>query len=109
MSCLAAACHTRIVPAGSLVSILLVAIGLSADCFAVALSGGITAVEGSSRRILRVAASFGLFQAIMPVLGWLAGKTVVDLISGYDHWIAFGLLAIVSGRMFWEALHENKT
>ncbi len=93
--------------AGSFVAILLIAIGLSADCFAVALSGGITSVDGSNRKILRVAASFGLFQAIMPVLGWLAGKTVVDLISNYDHWVAFGLLAIVSGRMLWEALHDE--
>ena len=43
----------------------------------------------------------------MPVLGWLAGRTFVDYIADYDHWIAFALLAFVSGRMFWEALHPG--
>lgn len=43
----------------------------------------------------------------MPVLGWLAGRTFVDYIADYDHWIAFALLAFVSGRMFWEALHPD--
>jgi putative Mn2+ efflux pump MntP len=43
----------------------------------------------------------------MPVLGWLAGRTIVDIIADYDHWVAFILLAAVSGRMFWEALHPD--
>ena len=43
----------------------------------------------------------------MPLLGWLAGRTVVDYIADYDHWIAFVLLAAVSGKMFWEAFHED--
>ena len=43
----------------------------------------------------------------MPVLGWLAGRTVVDFIADYDHWVAFVLLVIVSGRMFWEAFHSK--
>ena len=70
-------------------SILLVAIGLSADCFAVALSSGISMKSISHFPILRVSLSFGLFQALMPVLGWLAGRTIVDLVVDYDHWVAF--------------------
>jgi putative Mn2+ efflux pump MntP len=89
-------------------SIFLVAIGLSADCFAVALGGSISNINHSWLRILRVAFSFGLFQAIMPVLGWLAGKTVVGFIADYDHWVAFALLVIVSGRMFREAFRPNQ-
>ena len=88
-------------------SIFLVAIGLSADCFAVALSGGISNTNHSWPRILRVSFSFGLFQALMPVIGWLAGRTVVEFIADYDHWVAFALLAIVSGRMFWESFRPE--
>jgi putative Mn2+ efflux pump MntP len=86
-----------------ILSVLLIALGLSADCFAVALGGGVNAGSGVRWRMLRLALSFGFFQAVMPVIGWLAGSTVVKLIADYDHWVAFGLLAIVSGRMLWEA------
>jgi putative Mn2+ efflux pump MntP len=84
-------------------SILLVALGLSADCFAVALGGSIAMKSHSRLQVLRAAIAFGLFQALMPVLGWLIGQTVVDLIADYDHWVAFGLLAIVGGHMLWES------
>ena len=88
-------------------SILLIAIGLSADCFAVALSGSISGRTLSFLQVFRVSLSFGLFQAIMPVLGWLAGRTVVEFISGYDHWLAFGLLAFVGSRMIWESFRSK--
>jgi len=57
--------------------------------------------------VLRLATAFGLFQFIMPVIGWLAGKTVVDIIAGYDHWIAFALLALIGGKMIWEGLKRK--
>jgi len=86
-------------------SVLGIALGLSADCFAVAVSGSISR-EGHSRvDILRVASSFSIFQALMPVLGWLAGRTIVGYIADYDHWIAFFLLAMVGGKMAWESFH----
>jgi putative Mn2+ efflux pump MntP len=44
----------------------------------------------------------------MPVIGWLVGQTVVTLVSNYDHWVAFGLLVIVSGRLFWEFFQKEK-
>ena len=90
-----------------LLSILLIALGLSADCFAVAFSASIYNRNYRLLQVLRAGASFGLFQAAMPLLGWLAGKTVVDYISGYDHWVAFGLLAFVSGRMLWESFKSD--
>ena len=90
-------------------SILLIALGLSADCFAVALSGAIANSNHSFTRLLRVSVSFGLFQALMPVLGWLAGRNIVELIADYDHWVAFALLAVVSGRMFHEAAQPEKS
>jgi len=91
-----------------LLAILLVALGLSADCFAVALSAGVSALRRGRWCVLRTALSFGLFQAIMPVLGWLAGRTVVNIISGYDHWVAFGLLAFVGGKMLWESRRAER-
>jgi putative Mn2+ efflux pump MntP len=90
---------------GDFLSIMFIAVGLSADCFAVALAGSCNK-NHPWPRILRVALSFALFQAFMPVLGWLAGKTVVDIISGYDHWIAFGLLGFVGGKMLFESLRK---
>ena len=90
-------------------SVLLMAIGLSADCFAVALSGSISMRTLSSLQVFRASLSFGLFQALMPVLGWLAGRTVVDLVvAQYDHWVAFVLLALVGGRMIWESFRSGE-
>jgi putative Mn2+ efflux pump MntP len=92
-----------------ILSVLLIALGLSADCFVVALGGGISKTNHSWPRLLRVSFSFGVFQALMPVLGWLAGRTVVELIADYDHWVAFAMLAIVSGRMLWGAFHSERS
>ena len=89
-------------------SVLLIAVGLSADCFAVAL-GASTSGKGVSRlQMLRVCLAFGVFQAMMPVLGWLGGKTLVSLISDYDHWVAFGLLLFIGGKMIWESFHSKE-
>jgi len=90
-----------------LLSILFIAVSLSADCFAVALGGGVSLKNLRTIQIWRTALAFGIAQIIMPVIGWAVGRTVIDLISGYDHWVAFGLLAIVGGRMLWEAFHEK--
>ena len=91
-----------------LLSVIFIALGLSADCFAVALSASIANRSLSRLQIARVALSFGIFQAVMPILGWLAGKTIVDLISNFDHWLAFGLLSLVGVHMLWEAFHHGK-
>jgi len=89
-------------------SILLIAIGLSADCFAVSLSGSISLKSLSVIQVLRTAFAFGIFQALMPVIGWALGQTVVDIIADFDHWIAFGLLAIIGGKMIWESFHNKE-
>jgi putative Mn2+ efflux pump MntP len=91
-----------------LISLFLIALGLSADCFAVALSSGISTKSQSWMKALRVALSFGLFQALMPTIGWFVGRTVIDFISGFDHWIAFALLGFVGGRMIFESFHESE-
>lgn len=90
------------------VSILLIAIGLSADCFAVALGTSIQITTQFRLQVLRISISFGLSQALMPILGWLAGKTIVELIENFDHWVAFALLAIVGARMVWESLRPKE-
>jgi manganese efflux pump family protein len=92
----------------NLITVLLIAIGLSADCFAVSLSASMSGTKHTRAGILRTALSFGAFQALMPLLGWLAGRTIVDFISSYDHWVAFGLLAFVGGKMLWESFHEKE-
>ena len=90
-------------------SILLVAIGLSADCFAVSLSSSISKRTLPLWQGLRVALFFGVFQAAMTLLGWWAGSRILDFIAGFDHWLAFGLLVFVGGRMIWESLHEKES
>jgi putative Mn2+ efflux pump MntP len=90
-------------------SILFIALALSADCFAVAFSGSLYIRTGSLAPMMRTAVTFGGFQAVMAALGWLAGRTIVNLISAYDHWLAFILLALIGGRMIWESFrHRDK-
>jgi manganese efflux pump family protein len=89
------------------VSILLIAISLSADCFAVALSGSSTISKLRYPSVLRTALAFGFAQFVMPVIGWLIGRTIINFISGYDHWIAFVLLAFIGGRMIWESFQPE--
>lgn len=72
------------------------------DAFAISLSAGVS-IKGLRRfYMVRAAFLFGLFQFIMPVLGWYLGKTVRVYIETYDHWIAFGLLAFIGGKMLKE-------
>jgi putative Mn2+ efflux pump MntP len=89
-------------------SVFLIALGLAADCFAVSLSASIANRNHSPSQVARVSFSFGFFQALMLVLGWLAGKTIVDFIANFDHWVAFALLAFVGSKMLWESFHEKE-
>lgn len=84
--------------------LLFIAVGLSMDAFAVSVVAGSVYRELKVRHALRMALSFGGFQAVMPIIGFLAGLSLKDYISAYDHWIAFGLLAFVGGKMIYESL-----
>jgi len=88
-----------------LVTILLIALGLSMDAVAVSLASGCSAGKGKAepRQALLLAFLFGLFQTLMPVAGWLAGLGFKRVISAYDHWLAFILLAFIGGKMIREA------
>ena len=92
----------------SVVSIFLIALALSMDAFSVAMAMGAAGREHSSGAVLRLATAFGLFQFVMPILGWLLGKTVVSYIEDYDHWIAFALLVIVGLRMIKEYFDKDE-
>lgn len=84
-----------------------IAVALAMDAFAVALAAGVTLERITGRHLFRFGFHFGLFQALMPVLGWLAGVSVQRWIADYDHWIAFALLAFVGIKMIREALAEG--
>jgi len=89
------------------VSVLLTALGLSMDCLAVAITGSLSARSHFLHQALRVSFSFGAFQSGMLILGWLAGRGLVNIIEGYDHWIAFALLLLVGARMIYESLSSE--
>jgi putative Mn2+ efflux pump MntP len=89
-------------------SLLLIALSLSADCFAVVLGSCLSMTRVRYIQMLRTALAFGLAQTIMPLIGWLVGSRIIAYVSGYDHWVAFGLLAVIGGRMLWEAWHEKE-
>jgi putative Mn2+ efflux pump MntP len=80
-------------------TVLLLAVGLAMDCFAVSLGLGTTGYITRPRPALRLAFHFGLFQALMPILGWAGGYSIERIIRDFDHWIAFGLLAFIGLRM----------
>jgi len=89
------------------VSVLLIlglALALAMDAFAVSLGLGLSLRPASSGQTFRLAFHFGLFQFLMPVLGWAAGETLIRHIEKYDHWVAFALLLGVGGKMIFESL-----
>ena len=84
------------------ISTLLIAFGLAMDSFAVSITSGLTMKNPRVRDALD-SSFFGSFQAFMPVIGWLAGISILDLISGVDHWIALGLLSLIGCKMIYES------
>lgn len=85
-----------------------IALGLAMDAVAVSISCGIALRKPSILEALRISGSFGLFQAFMPVIGFLAGLGFRKLIENYDHWIAFGLLGAIGCRMIYESMHAGE-
>ena len=85
------------------------AVALAMDAFAVALGVGISVSPLTGRHLFRLGFHFGLFQALMPIIGWLAGMSIQRWIQAYDHWVAFALLLFVGGKMIYEAFHNDET
>lgn len=86
-----------------LITIVLVALGLAMDAFAVSIANGIV-TKARLNTALKLSVLFGSFQAFMPVAGWLAGLSLADVISGVDHWIAFALLSLIGAKMIYESM-----
>jgi len=91
-----------------LISIIFIAFGLAMDAFAVSITCGFTISSPKRWKALKIAFSFGFFQALMPIIGWLAGKTLSIYIKQFDHWVAFGLLTFIGIRMIYKAA-DTKT
>ncbi len=84
--------------------LLLIAIGLSMDAFSVSICKGLTTKKFSWRMALVCGLWFGLFQALMPIIGYFLGAQFQEMIEVYDHWIAFGLLFLIGANMIREAV-----
>jgi putative Mn2+ efflux pump MntP len=92
-----------------LITIIVVAIGLAMDAFAVSVVSGSAYKQLNVKHALRMAAFFGAFQAFMPLVGALAGLTVRAYIADYDHWIAFALLSAIGAKMIYESFKIKST
>ena len=86
--------------------LFLIAVGLSMDAFAVSICKGLSVKKLCPRHVLLAGLYFGGFQFLMPVLGWLLGYRFEALITSIDHWIAFGLLALIGGNMIKESFSD---
>lgn len=91
-----------------LAELLLLAVGLSMDAFAVSICKGLAMGEAKPRHALICGAWFGGFQALMPLIGYLLGEAFRSIISVVSSWVAFGLLALIGGNMIREALSKDE-
>jgi len=89
-------------------TIVLIAVGLAIDAFAVSITSGMAITSNRRRAGLLTAAFFGGFQMLMPVIGWAIGLSLADFISSVDHWVAFGLLAFIGAKMIYEGTKNDE-
>lgn len=85
-----------------------ISIGLAMDAFAVSIVVGLTLARVTPRHTFRMAFHFGLFQFLMPTMGWLVGREAVTVVAAFDHWLVFALLAFVGGKMLYEASEDRE-
>lgn len=90
-----------------LLTLLLIAIGLSFDTFAVSVSTGLVVCHIRFWQAVRVAVILAVFQGLMPCIGWILGRQVATFISEFDHWLAFVLLAFLGAKMIWESFEKE--
>lgn len=91
----------------SVFEIILISIGFAMDAFGVSIGKGLSMPVGENRRKVTLAFLFGLFQFLMPIIGWLIGRQFIDVISEWDHWIIFGLLGYLGIAMIREGLSDE--
>lgn len=87
--------------------ILAVALALAMDAFAVSVGISLGPGKMTARQTLRLAFHFGFFQFMMPIIGWLAGRSIHHFIQDIDHWVAFGLLILIGSRMIYESFSRQ--
>lgn len=92
----------------SIWELLILAVGLSMDAFAVSICKGLSVKEAKLKYMVITGIYFGGFQALMPTIGYLLGRNFNDLIENFDHWIAFGLLVLIGGNMIREAVKKEE-
>ena len=97
----------------SLIDIILLAVALAMDCLTVSIVSGVIEVKSEEVKsekwwIIRMALLFGLFQAMMPLIGWLGISHFQAYMEAYDHWIAFTMLGFIGGRMVWESFGSDE-
>lgn len=90
----------------SFFELILIAIGLSMDCFAVSLSFG-AQKRLQKKDIIRFSFFFALFQAVMPLIGWLMGSSMKVYLAEIDHWVAFGILVLIGLKMIYESFKSD--
>lgn len=90
------------------ITVLLIAVSLAMDAFAVSISNGVSVRNFSRKDAIRQASFFGGFQFLMPITGWILGSSVKDYIEAVDHWIAFILLFIIGLNMIRESLKGDE-
>lgn len=89
------------------IAVIGIAVGLAMDAFAVSMTNGAIVQKFKPSFAIKIAATFGIFQFMMPVIGWIVGKAGQQLIESVDHYIAFVLLAIIGGNMLIGAIKDN--
>lgn len=91
------------------ITLFLLAFGLAADAFAVSVTNGMCSCKITRRHAVLTALTFGFFQALMPVLGFVLGNTFAEIVSRFQHWIALLLLSAIGVNMLTDAMKESKT
>lgn len=89
-------------------TIFLIALSLAMDAFAVSIANGVSICYFGKKEALKQGIYFGLFQFLMPLLGWFLGISVKSAMEAIDHWIAFFLLVLIGGSMVWESLKQQE-
>jgi len=92
-----------------LLTVSILALGLSMDSFAVSISCGLAERKISFRHAVKIAFSLAFFQGLLPLLGWFVGSEIKDFVVHIDHWIAFALLSYLGGKMIFESLDKENT
>lgn len=90
-----------------ILTIILIAISLSFDTFAVSISSGLVLKKIDFYNATKIAVTMAVFQALMPLIGWLAGSGIKSYAESFDHWIAFGILGLLGGKMIYESFKTD--